>query len=43
MTKSAIATALGRSQTTFYSEILCGCVIQIKAGKAKLVYLANHG
>lgn len=43
MTKSAIATVLGRSRTTIYTEIRRGSVIQIKAGKAKLVYLADHG
>ena len=43
MTKSAIATVLGRSRTTIYSEIHLGSVIQIKASKAKLVYLADYG
>ena len=43
MNKSAIATVLGRFRTTIYAEIRRGSVIQIKTGKAKLVYLADHG
>ena len=33
-TKSAIATVLGRSRTTIYTEICRGSAIQIKTGKA---------
>ena len=36
-----IATVLGRSRTTIYTELKHGSVIQIRQGKARLVYLAQ--
>ncbi len=38
---TAIATVLGRSRTTIYTELKRGSVIQIQQGKARLVYLAD--
>ena len=40
---TAIATVLGRSRTTIYTELKRGSVIQIRQGKARLVYLADSG
>ena len=38
-----IATVLGRSRTTIYTELKRGSVVQIRQGKARLVYLADLG
>lgn len=40
---TAIATVLGRSRTTIYTELKRGSVVQIRQGKACLVYLADSG
>ena len=40
---TAIATVLGRSRTTIYTELKRGSVIQIRQGKARLVYFADSG
>ena len=40
---TAIATVLGRSRTTIYTELKRGSVVQIRQGKARLVYLADSG
>ncbi len=36
---TAIATVLGPSRTTIYTELNRGSVVQIRQGKARLVYL----
>lgn len=38
---TAIATVLGRSRTTIYTELKRSSVIQIQQGKARLVYLVD--
>ena len=40
---TSIATVLGRSRTTIYLEIKCGSVVQIRQGKACIVYVADSG
>ena len=40
---TAIATVLGRSRTTIYTELKRSSVVQIRQGKARLVYLADSG
>ncbi len=40
---TAIATVLERSRTTIYTELKRGSVVQIRQGKAHLVYLADSG
>lgn len=40
---TAIATVLGRSRTTIYTELKHGSVVQIRQGKARLVYLVDSG
>ena len=40
---TTIATVLGRSRTTIYTELKRGSVVQIRQGKARLVYLADLG
>ena len=40
---TAIATVLGRSRTTTYTELKRGPIVQIRQGKARLVYLADSG
>ena len=40
---TAIATVLERSRTTIYTELKRGSVVQIRQGKARLVYLADSG
>ena len=40
---TAIATVLGRSRTTIYTELKRGSVVQIRQGKTRLVYLADSG
>ena len=36
-----IVIILSRSRTTIYTELKYGSIIQIRQGKARLVYLAN--
>ena len=40
---TVIATVLGRSRTTIYTELKRGSVVQIRQGKTRLVYLADSG
>ena len=40
---TSIATILGRSRITIYSEIKRGSVVQIRQGKACIVYVADSG
>ncbi len=40
---TAIATILGRSRTTIYTELKRGSVVQIRQGKAFIVYVADSG
>ena len=40
---TAIATVLGRSRTTIYTELKRGSVVQIRQGKACIVYVADSG
>lgn len=40
---TAIATVLGRSRTTIYTELKRGSVVQIRQGKACIVYVAVQG
>ena len=40
---TAIATVLGRSRTTIYTELKRGSVVQIRQGKVCIVYVADSG
>ena len=40
---TTIATVLGRSRTTIYTELKRGSVVQIRQGKACIVYVADSG
>ena len=40
---TTIATVLGRSRTTIYTELKRGSVVQIRQGKVCIVYVADSG